>query len=93
MHLSTSTNTGEQCNVQQSAWLQYFKSNAHYSRDITPKRDTSGGIHLRSMAPGGQHSSEETSQRWLPVADSVSDLNSPVIELQTSRAYKNVFNN
>ena len=38
-------------------------SNFHYVRHITPKRVTSGGIHLRDSA-SGQHSSEETSQRW-----------------------------
>ena len=38
------------------------KSNLHYTRGITPKRVTSGGAHLRGLAPG-QHSSEETSQR------------------------------
>ena len=38
-----------------------FKLNLHYTRCITPKRVTSGGIHLRGLAPG-QHSSEETSQ-------------------------------
>ena len=34
-------------------------SNLHYTRDITPKRVTSGGVHLRGLAPE-QHSSEET---------------------------------
>ena len=37
-------------------------SNLHYTRGITPKRVTSGGVHLRGLTPG-QHSSEETSQR------------------------------
>ena len=36
------------------------KSNLQYTRDITPKRVTSGGAHLSGLAPG-QHSSEETS--------------------------------
>ena len=40
-----------------------LESNLHYSRDITPKRVTRGGIHLRVLAPG-QHSADETSQRW-----------------------------
>ena len=40
-----------------------YKSNLHYSRDITPKRVTSGGIHLSGLAPG-QHSSDETFPRW-----------------------------
>ena len=44
------------------------KSNLHYTCGITPKRVTSGGVHLRGLAPG-QHSSEETSQRWQAVGD------------------------
>ena len=47
-----------------------FKSNLHYTRRITPKRVTSCGAHLRSLAPG-LHSSEETSQRWRVVGDTV----------------------
>ena len=39
-----------------------FKSNFYCSRGITAKRVTSGGIHLRGLAPE-QQSSEETSQR------------------------------
>ena len=46
------------------------KSNLHYTRGITPKRVTSGGTHLRGLAPG-RHSSEETSQRWRAVGDTV----------------------
>ena len=46
------------------------KSNLHYTRGITPKRVTSGGAHLRGLAPG-LHSSEETSQRWRAVGDTV----------------------
>ena len=52
---------------------QLIKSNLHYTRGITPKRATSGGIHLRGLAPG-QHSSEETSQRWRAVGNAVYDL-------------------
>ena len=40
-----------------------LKSSSYSPRAITPKRVTSGGIRLRGLAPG-QHSSEETSQRW-----------------------------
>ena len=40
----------------------YFKKLNPYTRDITPKHVTSGGIHLHGLAPG-QHSSEETSPR------------------------------
>ena len=43
--------------------LPKLKSNLHYTRDITPKRVTSSGIHLRGLGPG-QHSSEETSEGW-----------------------------
>ena len=46
------------------------KSNLHYTRRITPKRVTSCGAHLRGLAPG-RHSSEETSQRWRVVGDTV----------------------
>ena len=48
------------------AWLQVYlkrlelkNSNLLNTRGITPKRVTSGGVHLRGLAPG-QHSSEET---------------------------------
>ena len=47
------------------------KSNLHYTRDITPKRVPSGGAHLRGLVPG-QHSSEETSQRWRGVGNTYS---------------------
>ena len=40
-------------------------------------------MHLRSLAPG-QRSSEETSQRWRVVGDTVSNLTTPGIESQTS---------
>ena len=46
------------------------KSNLHYTRRNTPKRVTSCGAHLRGLAPG-QYSSEETSQRWRVVGDTV----------------------
>ena len=49
----------------------FKKSNLHYTRRITPKRVTSCGAHFRGLAPG-QHSSEETSQRWRVVGDTVS---------------------
>ena len=41
------------------------KSDLHYTRDTTPKRVASDGIHLRSLAPG-HHCSEETSQLVFP---------------------------
>ena len=46
------------------------KSNLHYTRGITPKYVTNGGAHPRGLAPG-LHSSEETSQRWRAVGDTV----------------------
>ena len=47
---------------------------------ITPKRaKRSGEVHRRSLAPG-RHSSEETSQRWRVVGDTVSDLTEPGFE-------------
>ena len=49
---------------------QKIKSNLHYTRRITPKRVTSYGAHLRGLAPG-LHSSEEASQRWRVVGDTV----------------------
>ena len=59
------------------------KSNLHYTRGITPKRVTSGEVHLRCLAPG-QHSSEGISQWWRAIGDTA-DLAGPVIEPQTSR--------
>ena len=53
----------------------------HYTRRITPKRVTSGGAHLRDLAPR-LHSSEETSQRWRA---NCANLTGPGIEPQTSR--------
>ena len=46
------------------------KSNLHYTRRYTLKRVTSCGVHLRDLAPG-LHSSEEASQRWRVVGDTV----------------------
>ena len=47
-----------------------FKSNLHYTHRIKPKRVTSCGANLRGLAPG-QHSFEETSQRWRVVGNTV----------------------
>ena len=55
------------------------KSKLDYARGITPKSVTSGGAHLRCLAPG-QHSSEETSQRRRAVGDTLPDLIGPGIE-------------
>ena len=60
------------------------KSNLHYTRGITPKHVTSGGTHLCGLGPG-QHSCEETSQRWQAVGNTVFDLTGPGIESQTFR--------
>ena len=46
------------------------KSNLHLTGGITLKRVTSGGAYLRFIAPR-LHSSEETSQRWRAVGDTV----------------------
>ena len=35
-----------------TAHFQIKKSNLHYTRGMTPKRLTSGGVHLRGLAPG-----------------------------------------
>ena len=56
--------------TENAVLCQIKKSNHHYTRRIMPKRVTSCGAHLRGLAPG-QHSSEETSQRWRVVGDAV----------------------
>ena len=61
------------------------KSNLHYTRDITPKHVTSSGFHLCDLARG-QHISEEASQRWRAVADTISNLTGSVIDPQISAA-------
>ena len=66
-HPSLITGLEKYCIVHQCSKI---KSNLHYTRRITPKRVTSCGAHLRGLAPG-QHSSEETSQRWRVVGDTV----------------------
>ena len=45
-----------------------IKSSLHLR--ITPNHVTSGGAHLRDLAPG-QHSSEKTSKQWRAVGDTV----------------------
>ena len=39
------------CDVEQANSKIKLKLNLHYTRGITPKRVTSGGIHLRGSAP------------------------------------------
>ena len=55
------------------------KLNHHYARGITRKRVTSGGVHLRGLAPG-QRNSEKMSQRQRAVGGPVSYLIGPGIE-------------
>ena len=62
------------------------KSNLHYTRRITPKRVTSCGAHLRGLAPG-QHSSEETSQRWRVVGDFNTSNPELLVVVTRSRRY------
>ena len=64
--------------------LKLKKSHLHYTRGITPKRVTSDLVHRRCIAPG-QHSSEETLQRWRAVGDTTSDLAISGIEHQKPR--------
>ena len=47
------------------------------------------GNYLRGLAPG-QHSSEETSQRWRAVGDVVSNLTDPGIKPRFSRTNTDV---
>ena len=54
------------------------KKNFHCTRGITPKRVTSGGVHLRSVAPGNIAT---VASRWRHCAD----LTGPGIKPQTSR--------
>ena len=54
----------------QSNLFIFQNQNLHYTRAITPKRVTSGGAHLRGLAPG-LHSFEGLSERWRAVGDTV----------------------
>ena len=47
-----------------------IKSKLNYTHGISRKRVTSGGAHLRHLAPR-LHSFEETWQRWRAVGDTV----------------------
>ena len=79
------------CNHAQNLFCYKKKSNLHYPLVITPKRITSDGANLRGSSPG-QHSSEETSQRWQAVGNTEPDLTDPVIELEPSRNDSVAFN-
>ena len=72
-------------------FVDFFSpSNLHYTGGITPKRVTSGGVRIRSLAPG-RHNSKETWLRWRAVSDNVSDLTDPGIEPQTFCTDSDVF--
>ena len=47
-----------------------IKSSSLSARGTAPKRATSSRVHLRGLTPG-QHSFEETSQRWQAVGNTV----------------------
>ena len=75
-----------------SRFIERFQSNLLYTRGITPKSVTSGGIdlrnhpvHLRDTAPKKHRSGGEP---LLTVPDSISRA----IELQTCRANGGIFN-
>ena len=70
--------------------LCFESSDLYCTRGITPKRVTSGGVHLFGVAPK-QHSSEETSKRWRAVGDTVPDLTYPGIEPLISRTNSKFF--
>ena len=44
----------------------------HYTRGLKPKRVTSGGAHIRGLAPG-QYSSQDTQKQRQAAGDIVSD--------------------
>ena len=64
------------------------QKNLHYTRVNT--RLTSGGVHVRGLAPG-QRTSKVTLQRWRAVGDTASAINESRIEVQTSRTNNDVF--
>ena len=68
-----------------------FKSNLHYTRGIRLKRVTSGGVYLRGLA-ADLHSSEETSQRWRVIDDTMPNLNGPGNRIPNLCADSDVFN-
>ena len=59
---------------------------------MTPKRVTiTSGVHLRDLAPGQLHRSDETSQRWRDAGDTA-NLTGLGIEPPTSRTISAAFN-
>ena len=61
----------------------FTKSNLHYTRGITLKCVTSGGVNLRGLT-SRQHSNDETLQRWPAVGDIVYDLTGVGVDPHTS---------
>ena len=80
-------------NMQTGQFFQRLitKSNLHSTRGITPKRVTSGGAHLRGLAPG-QQSCDEKLQPWRAVGETMFGLTGSEIETKTYRIDSNVFN-
>ena len=70
---------------------EILKSYPHYTLGVTHKRVTSCGPISAALAPG-RHSSEETSQQWRVVGETMSDLIGPGIESQTSHTNSDVLN-
>ena len=64
--------------MKQMKMVSCLLNQIHSTRGITPKHAMRGRVHLRVLAPG-QHSSEETTQRWRAVGDTVPDLAGPGI--------------
>ena len=71
-----------------SLCLPRKKSHLHYTRSITPKRVTSGGIHLRDMAPGQHRNVAAVASRWRQLFD----LTGPGSSTMTYPADSDVFN-
>ena len=42
----------------------FQKSNLHFAREITQKRETNGGAYLRSLAPGQHRNVAMVASRW-----------------------------
>ena len=56
--------------TNQSHQMMHQKTTRMMGMKMFTKRVTNGGAHLRDLTPG-QHSSEETSQWWLAIGDTV----------------------
>ena len=65
------------------------QTNRYYALKYYTEACNEWGVHL-DLVPG-QHSFEESSQRWRAVSDIVSDLTCPVIEPQICRSGSSVF--